>query len=628
MIEKMMFINIMGPKDDLERVLLKYITKLEISLEDALIELSKVKGLRPLTEENPYIKPLELVQELVRVSKADQDTDIVIDKNEALKIINEINDSIKASKAKIDDLMLEKKHYEDLKMQIEPFTSLEVNLNELFKFKFIRYRFGKLPKDSYKKFEEYVKDTSDAFFIPCESDSKSVWGIYFVPASLSTRNDTIFSSLHFERIKLSREYEGTPLEAKNKLNEKIMEIDLKIQEIEEDKSRQTTEKSEEIAKAYATIKQLNDCFRLRKYAACTKKDFYILTGWATDDTVNEMLMLTKDDKDVELVIEDENSGINSTPPTKLKNFFLFRPFEMFVKMYGIPSYNEMDPTFFVAITYAILFGVMFGDVGQGAVLVIAGLLLYKLKKSDLGAIIAICGVFSTLFGFAYGSIFGYEDKLTALWLSPMHSVTTILIYPVIAGAGIILVCMMFNVINAIRVKDISRLLLDKNGIAGILFYGSVLVLAAFVLAGKSGVAVTVLISFVILGLVLMIVKEPVTHLIQKKKKLIEGNKVMFLVETFFELFEVLLSFITNTVSFVRVGAFALSHAGMMGVVHLLANSASGNPNIMILIFGNILVMGLEGLIVGIQVLRLEFYEIFSRFYTGKGREFRPFNKNI
>jgi V/A-type H+-transporting ATPase subunit I len=126
----------------------------------------------------------------------------------------------------------------------------------------------------------------------------------------------------------------------------------------------------------------------------------------------------------------------------------------------------------------------------------------------------------------------------------------------------------------------------------------------------------------------MILKEPLTRLIKKKKQLIKGSKVMFCVETFFEMFEVLLSYVTNTVSFVRVGAFALSHAGMMGVVHLLADTASGNPNIVVLIFGNLLVMGMEGLIVGIQVLRLEFYEIFSRFYTGGGREFKPFSKNV
>ena len=99
---------------------------------------------------------------------------------------------------------------------------------------------------------------------------------------------------------------------------------------------------------------------------------------------------------------------------------------------------------------------------------------------------------------------------------------------------------------------------------------------------------------------------------------------MFFVESFFELFEVLLSYVTNTISFLRVGAFALSHAAMMGVVMLLAGAESGHPNIVVLILGNAFVAGMEGLIVGIQVLRLEYYEMFSRFYRGTGKEFKPY----
>ncbi|MDF2821914.1 MAG: ATPase [Clostridiales bacterium] len=628
MIEKMKFVNIMGPKDDIDRVLLKYVTNHEISLEDAIIELGKVKGLKPFAEENPYNKVLETAQELIRIAKAEQDTTTIIDKTNALQIINDIKASIETSTDKKNELFQKRSHYEELKEQVKPFISLEMNLSELFEFQFIKYRFGKLPRDSYKKFEEYIKENADAFFIPCDMDSNNVWGIYFVPDSLRVKNDAIFSSLHFERIILSHEYKGTPLEAYHSLEQGIKEIDSLITQIDDETTAQVKSRKEDIENAYATLRQLNECFKLRKLAVCTKNDFYILTGWTTDETVSQLVSEMENDDNVELVIEDEHSGLNSTPPTKLRNFFLFKPFEMFVKMYGLPSYNEIDPTFFVAVTYAILFGVMFGDVGQGALLVIGGLLIYKFKKNQLAAIMSLSGIFSVIFGFAYGSIFGFEEVLEPLWLSPMHEVNSILIIPCIYGAAIILLSMMFNVINAIRTKDISRMILDKNGVAGIIFYGSALAIGALVIFKKNGIAVTIFGVLVVIGLVLMILKEPLTRLIKKKKQLIKGSKVMFCVETFFEMFEVLLSYVTNTVSFVRVGAFALSHAGMMGVVHLLADTASGNPNIVVLIFGNLLVMGMEGLIVGIQVLRLEFYEIFSRFYTGGGREFKPFSKNV
>lgn len=102
---------------------------------------------------------------------------------------------------------------------------------------------------------------------------------------------------------------------------------------------------------------------------------------------------------------------------------------------------------------------------------------------------------------------------------------------------------------------------------------------------------------------------------------------MFLVQGFFELFETLLSYFSNTLSYVRIGAFAVSHAAIMEVVLMLAGAQEGTPNWIVLVIGNIVVCGLEGLVVGIQVLRLEYYEMFSRFYKGSGREFKPFNSH-
>ena len=115
-------------------------------------------------------------------------------------------------------------------------------------------------------------------------------------------------------------------------------------------------------------------------------------------------------------------------------------------------------------------------------------------------------------------------------------------------------------------------------------------------------------------------------MVEKKAEKIEGGKGMFIVQGFFEMFEVLLSYFSNTLSFVRVGAFAVSHAAMMEVVLMLAGVESGNPNWAVVVLGNVFVCGMEGLIVGIQVLRLEYYELFSRFYHGTGRAFKPYGK--
>ena len=132
-----------------------------------------------------------------------------------------------------------------------------------------------------------------------------------------------------------------------------------------------------------------------------------------------------------------------------------------------------------------------------------------------------------------------------------------------------------------------------------------------------------------LPLILILFKEPLTSVITKKKgKLIEESIEMFFLQGLFELFEVLLSYFSNTLSFIRIGAFAVSHAAMMEVVLMLANAESGSPNWVVIIIGNLFVMGLEGLIVFIQVLRLEFYEMFSRFYKGSGKEFKLIIKRM
>ena len=129
---------------------------------------------------------------------------------------------------------------------------------------------------------------------------------------------------------------------------------------------------------------------------------------------------------------------------------------------------------------------------------------------------------------------------------------------------------------------------------------------------------------IVFPLLLIFLREPLSKWMAKRKDLKPEDGVGgFIITNFFELFENVLSYITNTVSFLRVGGFILSHAGMMAVVLTLMEMIGGFGSPIVFVIGNIFVMAMEGLIVGIQVLRLEFYEIFSRFYEGDGKEFRP-----
>ena len=210
----------------------------------------------------------------------------------------------------------------------------------------------------------------------------------------------------------------------------------------------------------------------------------------------------------------------------------------------------------------------------------------------------------------------------------MDNIMKTLMTAIAFGGVLILIAMVLNMINAIRAKEYGRLIFDQSGIAGFVCYGFAAVCIVLFATGHALPAAIIMGLAVGIPLLAILLKEPLGNWVERKKPMLpEGSKAMFLVEALVECFDVVLSYATNTISFVRVGAFALSHAGMMGVVLTLAGIEKGSPNWLVVVLGNILVAGLEGLVVGIQVLRLEYYEMFSRFYKGSGKPFVPFRKS-
>ncbi len=631
MIEKMRFLSITGPRDDFDRVVNKYLTKYDIHLENALTELSTSYNLKPFVGVNPYKDLINKSEDIVKnIDHSDFVVDEIMSPEEAENVINKAHSLLSDLEEKKNDLKKQRHECNDLLAQIEHFRHLDYDIHQIMNLKFIKYRFGKVPHEFHTRFSKYVYDNLNTVFYECERDREYVWGIYFVPANEAVKIDAIYASLHFERVKLPDAYQGTPEQSYNSIMAKVNEINEELNNLYSLIKDRLGEMSEELLLAHHTITILSQNFDVRKMAACTrdkgKNDvFYIICGWITEKDSHELLKEAEHDNLVYCVIDDGQAETEVKPPTKLKNIGLFKPFEMFIKMYGLPAYNEIDPTSFVAITYSIIFGIMFGDVGQGVCLVVGGALLYKIKKMNLAAIISLAGVFSTIFGFLYGSVFGFEDWIPAIWMSPRENVMSMLITAVGFGVFLILIAMIINIINCIRAKDWGKAFFDTNGIAGLLFYGALICSIVLIFTGHALPATILLVIFFGVPLLLIFFKEPLTHLIEKKSKIFPENKAMFFVETTFEMFEVLLSYVTNTISFLRVGAFALSHAAMMGVVMLLAGAESGNPSIITLVIGNIFVSAMEGLIVGIQVLRLEYYEMFSRFYKGSGKEFKPYN---
>ena len=297
-------------------------------------------------------------------------------------------------------------------------------------------------------------------------------------------------------------------------------------------------------------------------------------------------------------------------------------------MYGMPDYNGLDITGFVAVTYTFLFGMMFGDLGQGFVLALAGMLMWKLKGMPLGKILIPCGISSMIFGLVFGSFFGYEHLLDPLYLrlglpgkpiEVMDSINTVLILAIGIGIGLVTAAMFINIIANIKAKNIGEALFSNNGLAGIILYLLLVNLVASFMSGRQFIPSVVCLPVIGVCALILFFKEILIALTDGEKDKMPDNVTDFILQNVFEMLEYLLSYFSNTVSFLRVGAFVLVHAGMMMVVFSLAGT---HENIFVIILGNALVIVLEGLLTGIQALRLEFYEMFSRCFEGSGRAFR------
>ena len=640
MIVKMKFVNISGPRDDIDRVMDLYLSRYEIQLESALSELKTVENLRPGVELNPYRDALLKAQQYVGLLHEPEAVrpDPSMGLDEIFELIRETNEKYLTFQSRKDVLKRQQEELQAKQKVIEPFRPMEGDLGRLLSFRYITCRFGKLPVEQYQKLERYLLSDLGAIFVKGQQTESEVYGAYFVSPGEAQKVEAVLRSLHFERIEVPNQYSGTPEQACQEMAKQVFDLQKQMDDIDREAAEALAENAPRLVAARNRLEELAHNFDARKMAARVedkKEDYYILCGWMADDDVEKFMEEAKDDDKVFIVVEDDHDSYFGEPPTKLDNPKVFRPFEMFVRMYGLPAHGEIDPTVFVGITYSFIFGVMFGDVGQGLLLVIGGALIYHFKKAALAGIIATAGIFSTIFGFMFGSIFGFEDIIEPLWLRPIDHMTTlpfvgklntVFIVSVAFGMGIILIAMVLHIVNGLREHDIQATWFDANGVAGLVFYGSAVAVIVLFMTGHAVPAGVVLAVMFGAPLLLILFGRPLTNRIRKRKEKEKESKVMFLVEGFFELFETLLSYFSNTLSFVRIGAFAVSHAAMMEVVLMLAGAEEGSPNWAVIVFGNLFVCLMEGLVVGIQVLRLEYYEMFSRFYKGSGRAFDPYTK--
>lgn len=647
-IEKMIMVNIVGHMDDIDKVsravvlskafqpvnALQEINTTDFTLsptENNMEALMDVCYIRPYSDERDYTdinKKMNKLRSMCNSSKRyilKQD-EVSLSFEEICNKLDELYDKF----IKIDNELSEKI---ELKNKIETYIKnlsnlreVDIPIHEIKSLKNFSFEIFNVPKESMIKLRENYENIP-AIVIRVSKNVEYETIMAFTPNALKMETDKIFKSLNCELVKVPGKYEGTPTEVISQLNNKLKELKDEINELNKQNHKLSKKYKREVYVIEKNIEIETKAAEVKNEMGCTNEFFY-LCGWVPKSLLSNFRASMSDIEEKLIIIEknsDEIENTNIIPPTKLKNNFLVKPFETMIGMYGVPSYNEIDPTTFFGITYMIMFGAMFGDLGQGLVFFLAGLFLkYKKKRINLGGILARLGISSSIFGVLYGSVFGFENIIPALFIRPMENISDILLYAIVFGCGLLILGFVYSLINNFKKRDIQNGFFGNNGLAGMLFYLSALLFVYTKLKNieiMSGNAWAII--FIVL-LVVILLKEPLANLLQNKRPLFTESKNDYFVENGFGIAETILSLFSNTLSFIRVGAFALNHVGLFIAFAALANMMkSGAMSVTMYILGNIIILGLEGLIVFIQGLRLEYYELFSKYYDGGGIPFNP-----
>ncbi len=635
---KMKLVNVIGTMSALDEVVDALGRTGVFQPDDASEFFSDNESMIPINASNDYAPLLDRLKELMNGSGI---TPAIVSSPEFDSMtLEEVRAFINDTSSELGALISEKEQLDGEIMTCDEniekakhFVGLDLDIKKIAECEYIITRFGKLPKDSYTKLQAYSENPYVEFF-PCTYDEAYYWGAYVTPLSEADSIDRIFSRLYFEKTDIS-DIHSKPKEYVDE--QAVLKAQLMKQRtaVEQEIDAYAKANQEKILKVFTVLCRHHAYLSIKNHA-CKYRNSFVLVGWIPADYEGKVKAILAPIDSVEVTFTRADEEMKHSPPVKLKNRFFFKPFEYYTEMYGLPNAREIDPSWFIALTYTLLFGIMFADVGQGIMLLIAAIFMYKKMKMPLGALLIPCAISSTVFGFIFGSVFGFEHLLDPVYkalfglnekpVEVMEGSTTMMLIFGAVGIGVVLlmIAMILNIVSCFKRKDVGGALFGVNGVAGLVFYTSLAVgLVGSMLFDISLMNTAYVLYLIVLPLVLIFFRDPLSKLLRGEKKLFEEGFGSFIVDNFFEMFEVALSYVTNTMSFLRVGAFILVHAGMMTVVFVLAGMFGPVGYAITIILGNIFVMALEALLVGIQVLRLEYYEMFSRFYIGDGRKYEP-----
>lgn len=438
--------------------------------------------------------------------------------------------------------------------------------------------------------------------------------------------DLALKSAFFEPLELPEGVSGSPDEVLADLEKRLQEVEKQLAHLEEERQQMAEERGDRLLEWWRRSQgdaRVTDLIgRFGRHG-----ETYLIVGWVPEQDLDGLIKtvseVTEGEADIEIL--EPRPSPQRPVPTLLQNPPFLQPFERIVSTFGFPEYDEIDPTLPLALTFVLMYGMMFGDVGHGLLLFLVGAWFSRREGvlTSLAPLMLAAGASGTLFGFLYGSLFGREDILPHIWLSPIESILPILTVSIAGGAALLSLGFILHLISAWQSQEWGSFFFSDDGLAGFVLYLSLL---------GGGVALVQGVTFPLAAwalllltmAVLILLQEPLSRLVTGRRPILESGWGTDLVQSFFELFETVISYFTNSLSFVRLGAFAIAHAGLSQVILILSEGSGVLLRWLIILVGALVIVGFEGLIVGIQTLRLEYYEFFGKFYRGGGLAFEPF----
>lgn len=492
------------------------------------------------------------------------------------------------------------------------FSSLDLDLGRLRRRgKFLRITVGTVPAENFSQLRRALSLTH--FMIKVFYSSEGInHVVVFGPSQQREEVRDLLQSADFRGLTVPKEFSGSPTQLQADLDSQIEQADARMQKWQ----RKIAELIEANRVSLQSTRDL--LLRARPYASLAtvlrgRGGLVYLQGWVPAHSEQQIRRQLAGQLKFPFQLDFSDPGQQEfdAVPSLLKKSWLLRPFQSLVKNFGLPGYREVDPSGLFALSYVLMFGMMFGDIGHGAVIALASFMFYR---SYPGVTIAgvLAGMSSMGFGIVYGSLFGYEHVVPALWMSPMQDPVQVLLLAVLWGAGFIVIANLLAIRNFFAAGQIEQAWYSGKGIAGLVFY-----LAAFY--GAYQVAFNN--QFGWLESILVVL--PMALIVRYQWRQSSGGLAERILVVFIEGLEHIISNVSGTLSFLRVAAFSLNHIALAAAVFAIAGMLDSFGHWVTVLVGNIFIIVLEGAIVAIQCLRLEYYEGFSRFFSGKGRAFEP-----